>query len=194
MFHSKKLFALILILPITGCTITKRAIKEVQGARSKIMVVPGTVPSDLSQYRSIEVTQAKNDLGGLVSPAFVKALPRAIRDAATTGRSPVFTGGQPVLLVEPQIQWYSEVSGFKELMGSPSFAVALLVLRDGDTEVGRVQIVTKNASSRDDEVDMAESMGQKFAEWVADWRIRFPVDTPGAAQKTVVLSKNQPKS
>ena len=106
----------------------------------------------------------------------------------------MFTGGQPVLLVEPQIHWYSEVSGFKELMGSSSFAVALLVLREGDMEVGRVQIVTKNASSRDDEVDMAESMGEKFAEWVADWRIRFPVNTPGSVKNKVVLSKSQPTS
>lgn len=171
MFDTKKLFVLVIILPTAGCsTIAKRAFKEARGAHSNLWVVPGTIHSDLSQYRDVEVAKAKNDLGGLVSPAFANALPKAIKSATTTGENPPFPGGNPVLRVEPQIQWYSDASGIKDVLGSTSFAVTLLWLKDGDREIGRVQIVTKNASSHDDEEDMAESMAREFAEWIVDLR------------------------
>lgn len=171
MHNLKRLLALTLILPLAGCsTIAKRAIKEARGTTSKLLVVPGSIHSDLSRYRSIEISPVKNELGNLVSPRFINALPGAIRKATTSGERPLFTSGKPVLLVEPQVQWYYEAPALKAAIGSTSFIVALLKLRDGDQEIGRVQIVAKDSSAREDEVDMAISMGKKFAEWVADQR------------------------
>lgn len=164
---SVKLLCIAFVLPMAGCsTIAKRAIKEIRGARSKALPVPGSLKSDFSEFRDLEVAAPTTESGGLVSSRLMRALPRAIRAAVTGRPDSQFTGGHPVLQVEPQIQWYYEATGVKDIIGSTTFVVALLRLKANGAEIGRLQIVTKDESSRNDDEDLAESIGAAFADWI----------------------------
>jgi len=155
----------------SGCsTVAKRALKEVAGAGSKAVSVPGTSTSQFSRFNSVKITPPRTDLGGLVDRKFSSALAGALRSELVSGKDPVFHGGSPVLDIDPEITWYSESGGLGGLLGSDSYAVALFWLSSEGAPVGKVQVVTKSGASRTGEAEMAKSMAGELAKFLKKGR------------------------
>jgi hypothetical protein len=150
----------------SGCTtIAKRTLKELQGAHSKYVDVPGTVNGDFDAYDSVVIVPVRTELGELVSSEFIVALESALQHRLTEGEDAVFPGGSREFTIAPQVMWYHEPGGLSGLLGSDNLAVTLFELTDGDRLLAKIQIVTKNASSREGIEEMAESMANELARW-----------------------------
>jgi len=158
---------LVILLAVTnGCsTIAKKAYKEARGARSKLQVVPGTVRGDVGRFKGVRVAPTRTDIGALASAEFVETLPGALRSSLAEGEGAPLPGGSPVIEVVPQVQWYHHAGGLKGIIGSDSYAVVLFLLCSEGDDVGKVQIVTKNAASRIGDREMADSMAKELAAW-----------------------------
>lgn len=153
-----------LLLVTTGCNPYKRTFQEVRGATSKAEPVPGTAGRDFTRYKSVQIVPPQTNLGGLVSAEFKSQLVTAMHKELVTDEDAMFRGGSPTLTIEPEILWYHRggISGaFPE-----KFAVALFWLKEGGSEVGRVQIVTKSAAARTGDDAMAESMAERLAKFL----------------------------
>ncbi len=166
----RKLLALTMLVSVlvvsSGCgTVAKRALKEVKGAGSKAVSVPGTSTSQFSRFSGVKISQPRTDLGGLVDRKFSSALTVALKTSLVSGKDPVFHGGSPALEIEPEITWYNEAGGLGGLLGSDSYAVVLFWLSSEGAPVGKVQVVTKSGASRTSEGDMAKSMAGELAKF-----------------------------
>jgi len=154
-----------------GCTtIAKRALNEFRGARSNVIEVPGTISRRIDDFHAVDIRDVRSDLGTLVPTAFADALPRALQSSLINAETAPFAGEGPSLTVAPSIRWYHQPGGVGGLLGSDAYAVVMFHLSNGDDELGKVQVVTRNASSRIGEREMAESMAQELAEWFNDRR------------------------
>lgn len=163
--------AALLILCGTGCsTLVKRSVKEVRGAQSEVEIVPGTVSQDFSRFQGAHVSPPRSELGSLVPPEYTSALQAFLADFLTNGDDAPFTGGKPALEIDPQIQWYHHAGGLGSILGSDSYAVVLLHLRGEGSELGRLQLVTKNAAMHVKEEGMAESAAKELAKWFSKIR------------------------
>ncbi len=166
----RKLLALTMLVSVlvvtSGCgTVAKRALKEVAGAGSKAMAVPGTSTSQFARFNSVEIKPPRTDLGGLVDRKFSIALSSSLKSELVSGKDPVFHGGSPVLEIDPEITWYNESGGLGGLLGSDSYAVVLFWLSSEGAPAGKVQVVTKSGASRTGEDDMAKSMAGELAKF-----------------------------
>ena len=153
----------------SGCSpgsLAKGAIKQVRGAHSKAMEVPGTLSGSLGEYKSVNVSPVRTELGGLVPGKFSSVLPGAMREYLSEGKGAPFPGGSPALTIDTQIQWFHKAGALREMFGSESYAVVLYRLTSGGAEKGRVQVVTKEAAAHTDEDDMAKSSAKELADWL----------------------------
>lgn len=149
-----------------GCmTATKRVFKEVIGATSDGVEVPGTVKSTFAQYRGVLVEPVKTRLGGLVSAQFKAALPGEVRKALATKEDALFPGGSPKLTIKPEVMWFHEASAIGSIIGSDSYAVVLFEISGEEGALGLYQIETSSAASRTGDVDMVASMAGELAKW-----------------------------
>lgn len=159
-----------------GCgTVAKRAFTEFKGAGSKAMVVPGTSTAALARYNGVRISPIRTDLAGLVSPGYTRHLPAALRERLTQreGDKPaVFTGGSPVLTIEPEITFYARPGALGGIFGSDSYAVVLFWLSADGAAVGKVQVVTKSGASRTKPEDLANSTANGLAGFLAKTKKR----------------------
>lgn len=148
----------------TGCmTAAKRVLKEGKGASSKAEPVPGTAGGSFARYKSVQIVPPRTNLGGLVSSEFKSHLVTAMREELVNDEDAMFKGGSPTLTIEPEIMWYHR-GGIGGVMPE-KFVVALFWLKEGNSEVGRVQIVTKSEATRTGDDDLAESMAAGLAKF-----------------------------
>lgn len=153
----------------SGCTsVLKRGFKEAQGASTKPYEVPGTLAGDLSSFKGVNVSAPQTKLGGLVSAKFRQALPAALRKHLVEEEEAPLKGGTPIVNMEPEIMWYYDATGVSELAGSNSYANVLYTFSENGNPLGQVLLVTKNASSREGDEDLAESNAKELAAWLKD--------------------------
>ncbi len=148
----------------TGCmTAAKRVLKEGKGASSKSEPVPGMSGGDFTRFRSVQIVPPRTNLGGLVSTEFNSFLVTSLREELVNDEDAMFKGGSPTLTIEPEIMWYHR-GGIGGVMPE-KFVVALFWLKEGGSEIGRVQIVTKSEATRTGDDDLAESMAAGLAKY-----------------------------
>ncbi len=153
----------------SGCsTVAKRALKEAQGASTKPYEVPGSVAGNLTSFKGVNVGQPHTKLGGLVSAKFSQALPGALQANLVVEEEAPFKGGTPILTIDPEIMWFFDASGVSELAGSYSYANVLYTFSENGNVLGQVLLVTKNASSREGDEDLAASNAKELAVWFKD--------------------------
>jgi len=151
-----------------GCnpaSMATRAIKEIKGASSEIREVPGTVNGRFDRFRGATISPLQSELGDLVSKDFTASLPVALHEYLVADEDAPFRGGSPKLTIEPQMQWFCEASGAGKLFGSDSYVVVLFKLSADGVELGRLEVVTKEAAARSGRRAMAESMSKKLSDW-----------------------------
>lgn len=169
MYRSLTLAGLCLaIIGNTGCgpgSLAKGAFKQVRGAHSKAIEVPGTLAGNFSEYKGVTISTPRTELGRLVPTKFSNTLPDALRKYLSEKDGAMFPGGSPTLTIDPQILWFHKAGGLKEMLGSDSYAVVLFRLSSGGVPKGRVQVVTKEAAAVTDEDDMAKSSAKELAGW-----------------------------
>jgi hypothetical protein len=167
--------SILLVYSGSGCsTLIKRGAKEALGASSDVDEVPGTVTVNFSRFNGVDVAPPRSDLGGLVHAKFRDALVKEIYKRLTEAeepredeepKPPLFSGGSPVLRIEPYITWYHKSKGLGSMLGKDSYAVAIFWLKDGGMDVGRVQVVTKSEAMRTGHDDLAKSMAKGLAKY-----------------------------
>ena len=151
----------------TGCmTAVKRAYKEGKGASSKAEPVrlPGTELADYTRYKSVQIVPPRTNLGNLVTPEFKSHLVSSMRQALVEDEEAIFKGGSPTLTIEPEVMWYHRggIGGvFPE-----KFAVVLFWMKEGNNEIGRIQIVTKSEAARTEDDALAESAAGRLAKYL----------------------------
>lgn len=188
---------LALVLPVllacnAGCShIIKRSFKEAKGAKAQAIEVPGTLTTDFSDFKAVEVGEPGNRLGGLVLVDFYHSLrPMLVKYLAQEEGCP-FPGGSgsgaasgPVLRVDSDIMWYHDRGGgLAAVLGKDSFAIGLFTLSYNGEEVGRVQVVTKSGASRTEAPDMAEAMARGLARFIVRVRDGISEDDQEKAER-----------
>lgn len=186
----------------TGCTtLLGRAFKEAIGARSEARPVAGEEIPDFKKYLAVAIDEPRTDLGALVDPLFtaavrplvVEALMRVPPDEMEKWEKdhkegepppkPVFPGGAPVLTMTPQVTFYKERGGLGSILGTDSYAVVLFWLREGDIDLGKIEVVTKSAASRTREEDMAKAMAKGLAKFLRERRAPAPAQSERGGER-----------
>jgi hypothetical protein len=152
--------ALGLLCMSTGCTtMAKRTLKEFTGASSDAQTVPGSATTSFERFGGAEVSAPQTELGGLVSNSFMSLLATSLRKELTQGKDAPFSGGEPVLSIEPEVNWYHRGGG----LFPDKYAVVLFRLRGEGADLGKVQVVTKSEASRTGDEDLAKDMAEELA-------------------------------
>lgn len=160
-----------LILNVGCGTAIKRTFTEIKGAGAKAQEVPGTSTAALRQYGGVKVNAPHSDVSRLVDPGFASALPGAVREKLTQrdenqkDKPPIFSGGPPILELDPEITFYSRPGSLGEILGSDSYAVVLFWLKADGTDVGKIQVVAKSGASRTGPDDLARASADGLAKF-----------------------------
>lgn len=163
-------FALVVGSGCSPASMATRAIKEIKGASSEIREIPGTVTGGFDRFNGATISPLRNELGGLVSEQFTSSLPVMLHKYLIEEKKAPFHGDSPRLTIEPQMQWFRETSGIGKLFGSDSYAVVLFKLSADGTELGKLEVATKEAAARSGRKAMAKSMAKKLAHWFQERR------------------------
>lgn len=160
-----------------GCgAILGRTFTEVKGAGAHAQELPGISPGTLRQYRDVRVGTPRSDVTPLVDPLYTRTLPGAVRtrlmqrNEDEKDKPPIFSGGTPVLELDPEITFYSRPGSVGGILGNDSYAVVLFWLRADGADIGQVQVVTKSGASRTGADDLARATAKGLAKFFDEQR------------------------
>lgn len=163
-----------LMLANVGCTtLVKRTFTELKGASGKAVPAPGLSRASLANYNGVQIGGPRTDVGWLVNAEYRSALPSALRARLTQPRGDkpaIFSGGSPVLTINPEIAFYFRPGALGGMLGNDSIAVVLFWFEGGGGPVGKVQVVAKSGASRTGAADLADATAKGLAEFLDDAR------------------------
>lgn len=167
-------FACLVLLTLTNSscmTAAKRVLREAQGATSKTRTFPGSSRNRYKTFQAVSAAPATSEVAPLVSEEFMKSLRIELVNQLVAGEKPLFRKeGEPMLTIESRVMWYHKPGAFGDILGNYSYTVVVYTLTGNGQLLDQVQIVTKSAASRTDDVDMAKSSAAELVKWFADRR------------------------